>query len=571
MRYLVLATDYDGTIATRGVVPESTVKALETLRESGRRLVLVTGRHLPDLKTVFPRLDLFDRVVAENGGLLYRPGENQEHPLADAPPEAFIERLRQRGVPFEVGRGIVATVEPHETEVLQAIKELGIEWHVIFNKGAVMVLPSGVNKATGLHCALDELGISEHNVVAVGDAENDHAFIAACEFGVAVSNALEPLKEHADLVTNGARGAGVEELVSQMLEDDLERYDQKLRRHAIVVGHTEHPRAEVALSPFRGSVLIAGTSGSGKSTVSAALLERLMNRGYQFCLIDPEGDYENVPDAIVFGTATNPPNPSEVLKALSRPAQNVVVNLLAIPLADRPMFCAALLPSLLERRTPTARPHFIFIDEAHHLLPSSWRPAATLVPQAISGLVLITVHPDWVAASALEDVKTVIVTGKQPAETFANFARSIGIKPPAVDAADLAPGTAAIWTPTSCDSCVTAAVIEPSRIERRRHTRKYATGELAPDRSFYFKGPDGKLNLRAQNLMTFLQLADGVDDETWLHHLRAGDYSHWFREYIKDEQLADEVQPVEQEQRPDPSQSRQRIREAIERRYTAAA
>jgi hypothetical protein len=41
----------------------------------------------------------------------------------------------------------------------------------------------------------------------------------------------------------------------------------------------------------------------------------------------------------------------------------------------------------------------------------------------------------------------------------------------------------------------------------------------------YFRGPRAALDLRAQNLSTFLQLAGGVDDDAWLNHLRAGEYS----------------------------------------------
>jgi hypothetical protein len=40
--------------------------------------------------------------------------------------------------------------------------------------------------------------------------------------------------------------------------------------------------------------------------------------------------------------------------------------------------------------------------------------------------------------------------------------------------------------------------------------------------SRYFRGPEGRLNLRAKNLALFLQIAEGIDDSTWLHHLRAG-------------------------------------------------
>ncbi len=221
MRYLALATDYDGTLAHDGRVDEATLAALERLRQSGRRLILVTGRELEDLQKTFSRLDLFDRVVAENGALLYRPAAKEEKVLGAAPPRSFLEMLRARGVPISVGRSIVATREPHQATVLDAIRKLGLELHVVFNKGAVMVLPPQVNKATGLAAALDELKLSAHNIVGVGDAENDHAFLAACECAVAVANALPAVKERADLVTRRDHGAGVVELIDRLLADDL--------------------------------------------------------------------------------------------------------------------------------------------------------------------------------------------------------------------------------------------------------------------------------------------------------------------------------------------------------------
>src|ERR1051326_7334945 len=200
MRYLALAADYDGTLAHHGAVDEATLDALQRLIESGRKLVLVTGRHLEDLKNVFPQLELFSSVVAENGALLYSPQAQTERVLAEAPPLKFAEELRKRGVPVSEGRVVVATVQPHETTVLQVIRELGLELQVIFNKGAVMVLPSGVNKGTGLKAALRELGFSPHNVIGVGDAENDHAFLQQCECAVAVANALDAVKQRADVV-----------------------------------------------------------------------------------------------------------------------------------------------------------------------------------------------------------------------------------------------------------------------------------------------------------------------------------------------------------------------------------
>lgn len=221
MHYRALATDYDGTIAEDGAVRDEVVDALRRLRRTGRKLVLVTGRELDELMRVFPRVDIFDKVVAENGALLYSPRPPTERPLAEAPPPGFAAALRARGVdPLACGRIIVATWQPHEQAVLSVIREQGLELEVIFNKGAVMVLPSGVNKASGLAAALAELEIPSDQVVGVGDAENDHSLLASCGLAVAVANAVPALKRRAHLVTRGARGAGIIELCERLIAND---------------------------------------------------------------------------------------------------------------------------------------------------------------------------------------------------------------------------------------------------------------------------------------------------------------------------------------------------------------
>jgi hydroxymethylpyrimidine pyrophosphatase-like HAD family hydrolase len=222
MRYRALAADYDGTLATDGVVDDRTIDALERLVRSGRRLLLVTGRRLPHLEHAFPRLDLVACLVAENGALLHWPRSAERRVLAAPVPVAFVKALRDRGVePLEAGESIVATWEPHRRTVLDVIGDLGLDLRVVLNKGNVMVLPSGVDKASGLVAALDALALSPHQVVGVGDAENDLAFLDLCGYAVAVANALPALKERCDLVTDADHGAGVVELVDRMLAADL--------------------------------------------------------------------------------------------------------------------------------------------------------------------------------------------------------------------------------------------------------------------------------------------------------------------------------------------------------------
>jgi hydroxymethylpyrimidine pyrophosphatase-like HAD family hydrolase len=221
MRYCALATDYDGTLATHGKVDAQTLSSLHRFLSSGRKLLLITGRELPDLRRVFPQLSLFARVVAENGALLYRPTTGEERLLCAPVPGAFVSKLRRDGIPLSIGRAIVATVEQHQDAVRKAIEESGLDLHVLLNKGSVMVLPAGVNKATGLRCALAELGLGAGSVVGIGDGENDCDFLNACGFAAAVANALESLKSAARVVTAGAHGAGVAEIIDQVLASDF--------------------------------------------------------------------------------------------------------------------------------------------------------------------------------------------------------------------------------------------------------------------------------------------------------------------------------------------------------------
>ncbi len=572
MFFTALATDYDGTLAEAGLVHPAHTAELERLRRSGRRAILVTGRQLDDLERVCPRLDLFDRVVAENGAVLFRPATKETVLLGEPPPETFLKALAARNVtPLAIGKVIVATWEPQQEAVLEAIKECGLELQIIFNKGAVMVLPPGVNKASGLAAALAELSLAPINVAAVGDAENDHALLKACGFAVAVANAVPMLKDAADWVTPGSRGAGVQELVSRLLDDDLASLQQASDRHRILLGEIDRGKSGDAprLSVVRdGRVLVCGTSGSGKTTFTTGLLERLSAAGMQYCIVDPEGDYENFDKAVSIGDPQRPPSASKVAELLEKPGQNVAVNLLGIPLADRPGFLAQLTPALLGLRKRAGRPHWLVIDEAHHMLGPDADAVVAPFLADLSGVVFVTVHPDHMARAVLADVRWVVTLGSAVADSVQSFTRMLGLEPLENLPEALPSHRALVWRVGGGESPVEIEIIPPEG-EHLRHIRKYAEGELGEDRSFYFRGAEERLNLRAHNLETLCQLAKGVDADTWMHHLNNGDYSSWLRHCVKDDELADEVARIEA--KADARASRDEICGAIERRYTKAA
>jgi HAD superfamily hydrolase (TIGR01484 family) len=570
MRFLALATDYDGTLALHGIVPAGVQAALTRLKAAGRKLIMVTGRELEELKTVFPDYAIFDRIVAENGAHVFRPDTQEEKLLGQAPPPEFDVLLAEKGVrSFGRGRVIVATHEPWQDAVLESIHELSLEHQVIFNKGAVMVLPPGINKARGLAAALEDLSLSPRNVVAIGDAENDNALLEYCECGVAVADALPGLKKRADWVTRGGACDGVIELADRMLLNDLHDLDL-LEATGIPLGK-RMDGSVVKIDPHSRGIMLAGTSGGGKTTFATAFLESLWAGGYQYCVLDPEGDYGKLEHAVVLGDPKHPPTPEEASHVLQMPADCLVLCTLAIAFQDRPEFFRDVLSDLVDLRARTGRPHWLMIDEAHHLLPSARSGPANL-PKDLRGMALITLVPSHVNRALLEHLEWVLAVGENPEATLADFAAAIGRPPPPAPrlAEPLKRGEALAWRPDRPDPPFLIRSLTP-RSERRRHVRKYSAGELGVDKSFHFRGPEGKLNLRAQNLMLFMQIAEGVDDDTWTWHLKHKDYSRWFRESIKDEELAAEAVAVEEDGSLDPADSRAALRDVIERRYTGPA
>jgi len=577
MRCMVLASDYDNTLAEEGRVSDATWDAVDRLRASGRHMVLVTGRELDDLLTLCDRIDRFTLVVAENGGVIYSPATRERTLLAPPPPPEFVEAMKAAGVRhLGVSQTLVATVRPYDNQALAAIRDLGLDLHVVYNGDAVMILPPGISKASGLLAALEQLSLSPRNAVGVGDAQNDHPLLDACEISAAVGNAIDALKSHADIVLQGECGAGVAELIDAILEDDLDQASEHLTRRNLLlgqrIGDASPDEGELeTLAPQSTVALVAGQSGGGKSTLITGLMERLTASGYQFCALDPEGDFDNFEGALPVGNADTAPQTEDVARLLHQPSQPVIVNMMRVTFAERPAYCAALLAQMQKSRAVTGRPHWMLFDEAHHLFPASINPADEMLPDQLAPALFVTVHPEQLSPRLLDRVTVFIGAGPGAQSTLEEFARAARLDLPGDIPADIQPGEALVWRREPRDSGWAKPVVvrvEPAKTHRRRHVRKYAEGMLIPERSFYFRGPDDKLNLRAHNLVLFLELAEGVDEETWLFHLRRGDYSTWFRDVIGDAELADATQAVEADEGLSAKESIEAVRKAVEERYT---
>lgn len=566
MRYHVLASDYDGTLADQGWVDPATLDRLLQLKAAGRRLVLVTGREMKDLTLVFPEYHIFDQIVAENGGLIFDCATGEETPLGPPPDPQFIKELEQRGVhPLSAGKVILATWEPQEQAVLEAIKATGSELQVIFNKGAVMILPSGVNKATGLQALLRSLHLSVHNTVAVGDAENDISLLQTAECAVAVANALPSLKNMADWVTTERHGLGVAQLIDRLIASDLAELDERLTRHYLRLGErVDQPDHAFSISPYERGILVSGVTGGGKSTFTTVMAESLLRGEYQFCLIDPEGDYLELPGVTIIGSESSVPTLEEIHELLKNSFGSLVITALSVPLADRPVFFCRLLDTLTRLRREYGRPHWLIFDEAHHLIPAASTMVAGCLPADFNNFIVISTSPHALHPAVLEKIGTIITIGENPAYPFQQVGERLHIPIPGY-IPPLAEGEVCVWRLDSGQPPFIVRYHPPHQL-RLRHKKKYAMGDMG-DNSFVFTGPGGHLHLVANNLLLFAHIAEGIDDDTWYYHLHRHDFTRWFRDTIHDEELANVAEKAAGSD--DPACSRRQILTFISSKYTA--
>ena len=344
--------------------------------------------------------------------MLYNPANKRERVLCAPSSPALVDALRTRGVPLSVGRAIVATVEPHQQVVLDAIRELGLELQVIFNKGAVMVLPSGVNKATGLLAALDDLCMSPHDVVGVGDAENDHAFLEICELSVAVRNAVPALRDRVDLLTEGARGDGVQELIDRLLAAGPDAALSP-QRHWLAIGSA--PDRAVTIDPHGPNILISGAAGCRHRAAVDADDDAARTAGGTALSILP-GRFRGQLRVVSAGDSGRHAadgaghRRGDRSAAASRPERHRVAGRRGGGRSTEVLRLSA--ARIQELRKKTGHPHWTVLDEAHHLLPADSGAAAAPALRRPTNLAMVTVAPDLISPLALDEIDVFIAVGE---------------------------------------------------------------------------------------------------------------------------------------------------------------
>lgn len=552
MKFNVLALDYDGTIAKDGWLDPTARAAIADVRAAGIAVVLVTGRILEQLRSFTGDLDFVDGVVAENGAVLY-VSSGYTRILGAPPPEQFLNELRKRGVNFAVGQCVVETDASAAPQILAAIRDLELPLALLFNRGRLMVLPQSISKGTGLKEALCALGFSAHNAVGVGDAENDHSLLAACEFGLAAGWGSKALQGTADAVIGGDGPGAVGPYIRQ-LSKDMRIPRERISRSRLTLGVREDG-SSLALAIRNRNIVIAGETRSGKSWVNGLACEQLILQGYSMCVIDAEGDYrtlETLPGVVVLGGDNRPPDLPDLTRVLRQPQMSVIVDLSHLPYQEKREYLSTLLPLVATLRRTTGLPHRIVLDEAHYFLHGP--NVRELLDLDLGAYTLVTyrlsdLHPELRAA-----IDGVILKRTTDPREMGALAAIVGPE-------KLTPEWQAIVSGLDVGEAVLLPGVEEAegrllkfrllpRLTRHvRHKTKYVDVQLAEERGFAFTDTGKRLMPAVRTLKAFVEVLQTVPLRVLEGHAQRGDFSRWAADVFHDHVLASALEKVEHRHR----------------------
>jgi hypothetical protein len=512
-------------------------------------------------------------VVAENGAVLYFPRAGRLRDQAPPPPPRVLAELDHRGIFYQLGRVIVATARADETGVREALAATGVSLELVYNRSALMLLPQGVTKGTGVRQVIQELGLSPHDVLALGDAENDLELFEACGFRGCPADAVPMLREHADWVFPGENGRAVAAAITGPILAGELRADRS-PRHRVELGWAPGTGARVTIPSCGVNLLVPGDPGSGKSWLAGALVERLHEQRYAVCVIDPEGDYRvlgQLPGVTWLEAGDHASVEQAIARFGSDPAACVVLDLSALAHSKKIRLIETTLELARTLRQRVGLPHWIVLDEAHYSLHRQGvREAAIGLDH--QGFCLVTYKPSWLRPSVIRRIDTLVLArtttprelsflGDMIAGAGEGDRRAISVLP------NLPPGEFVLIQPDRPTGALTFAP-SPRQMPHVRHLRKYADSQVPPDQRFFFRNPEGHMVTAVDSLSAFREALATVPEETLAHHAARGDFSRWVLDVFGDRTLGHQIRKIEARwSRGELRDLRPRLQELVALRY----
>ena len=563
LHFVALASDLDGTLThdPAGRVDAATWELLRQLKTSGFTIILVTGRSLETFAAGGPFSELCEAIVAENGAIVYFPRRDAViFPFGRLPPE-LLQRLMSADIPLERGMAILSTRVPHDAVILQQLREVGGGATVEYNRGAVMVLPLGATKGTGLKYALNELGLSPHNVVACGDAENDRSLFEAAECAAAVGSAPAGIQGLADIVLPYSDAASVQALVRRLLAGRLPGFRSRLYRQLSVGQNLQGDPLHI--DPFvllNGNLGIFGASSSGKSWLAGLLTEELLRQGYQVCIIDPEGDYRALaagPHILLLGGPRQAlPPVTDVFNFLESGQVSLVLDLSAYGPEQRAAYLMELLPAVQGLRARRGRPHWFLLDEAQNFCLQGGIELVESLQEAMrfGGFGLVSFRLALVDPMLRALVGHCLLTRlslDEDLEVLSGFLEPLEDGREALAQLPVLPVGQALWAVNSGEPHwphppgIVRFQVGPRSVPHIRHLHKYLRAPLPAPKRFYFSDSSGHATGRvAANLWEFREALAELPLDTLSYHLQRGDFEQWVRGVLRDDELARRIHKV---------------------------
>jgi len=423
----------------------------------------------------------------------------------------------------------------------------------LFNRSRLMVLPQAISKGAGLREVLNAFRLSPHNAIGIGDAENDHDLLAACQIPVAVSWGSPALQKEANYIVRGDGPRAVAAYIRQVSKDPRLPHDQ-IGRHRITLGTTEDGRP-LAIAVSGRNILVVGEPQSGKSWITGLGCEQMILQGYCVCVIDPEGDYsglETLPGVVVLGGDGRPPDIPDVARALKHFDLSVVIDLSQVPYEEKVSYLKALLPMLASLRRTTGLPHLIVVDEAHYFLHEP--NVMQLLDFELGAYTVVTYRPSDLHPDLRRDLDIVVVkrlTNPREVQTLTTMVKDRDVEPQwAAIFGALAPSQAALLPGSEeAEGELRRFRLLPRLTPHVRHKTKYFDVQLAGGQEFVFTDHGRAIGPPARSLKQFVCLLASTPVTSVGEHARRGDFSRWIANVFHDNRLASDVRKIEQRYR----------------------
>jgi hypothetical protein len=567
----VIACDFDGTGASEGHLAPEAASALHRAREAGVTTLLVTGRVLEDLHVARVDFTAFDAVVAENGALLWFPAREQTIQLGSSPPDHFLGRLREAGIPFKAGAVVVGTWEGHATQVLSLVRDSGLDLQLVFNRSALMLLPSGVDKAVGTRRALQELQRCEHNMIAFGDAENDLPLFGIAEVAVAARGSVRAVAALADDHLTRERGEGVAHYVDTLLAAG--GHAPTPVRRQVALGRDDAGNV-VRLPLGDRNVLVSGDPRTGKSWLAGLLAERLLESGYRLCVVDPEGDHHYLaqrPGCVLLGRRLALPDPHDLPIVLQDLQASVVLSLSGLSQAAKCAYVCGALEALGQERERSGLPSWIVVDEAHYFFHEGPDCCAGIL-SGTGNVLLATYRPSLLSAATHESIGAYLLRSTEVEAERYFVAALLGTRGPkdrtAVEVLEaLPPSHTGLLVETSTGPRWQTFVADARISQHVHHGRKYVEVGVPAGKGFRFTLPGDGVVATAHGVREFADAIRSVPLDSLRRHLLAGDFSRWSRDVLGDPDLAAGLAKLEQTTLLGGQPSREEIIDHVRDRY----